>query len=277
MPVHTCAWTQAETQARDPVSRARRDGPRSPGKPATVATAVRTVRAHDYTNITQPARRKPRRKGRPTLLTPARMDLLTRATAAGLPVKQAADAAGIGRSTFLRWMALGEDAVESEHGGLLDGDSPNPYASLYARVTRARAAAVVRAHGHIEEAARGAVVSETHRTWTDPVTGEHRSEKRIRWRPTGAHPRGCSCGSTRTPSRSTSSSTRKRPASAERGETPMERALPPTSRTSRPACRRPSRSTSRRTAGPPRSDPGSELQEMSRPPNFRMAAHPRPR
>lgn len=135
------------------------------------------------THTTQPARRKPRRKGRPTLLTPARVDLLARATAAGLPMKLAADAAGIGRSTFLRWMALGEDAVESEHGGLLDVDSPNPYASLYAKVTRARAAAMARAHAHIEEAARGAVVSETHRTWTDPVTGEHRSEKRIRRRP----------------------------------------------------------------------------------------------
>ncbi|MDQ1042154.1 hypothetical protein [Streptomyces sp. V4I2] len=46
-----------------------------------------------HTNTTQPARRKPRRqKGRPSLLTPAVMDLLTRATAAGLPMKQAADA-----------------------------------------------------------------------------------------------------------------------------------------------------------------------------------------
>ncbi|MFK0113953.1 hypothetical protein [Streptomyces sp. NPDC091217] len=135
------------------------------------------------TEITQPARRKPRRRGRPTLLTGKTMELLTRATAAGLPVKQAADAAGVSRSSFLRWMAAGEDAVESEQEGRLDVDSPNPQAALYARVTRARAVAVARAHANIEEAARGAVVSETHRSWTDPVTGAHRSEKRIRRRP----------------------------------------------------------------------------------------------
>ncbi|WP_433860270.1 hypothetical protein [Streptomyces kronopolitis] len=136
---------------------------------------------NDSTNA--PARRKPRRQGRPTLLTPTVMDLLIRASAVGLPVTQAADAAGVGRSTFLRWMSRGEDAVEEKQHGHLDVNSTDPYAALYARVTRARAAAAVRATGHIEEAARGAVVSETYRTWTDPVTGEHRSERRIRRRP----------------------------------------------------------------------------------------------
>ncbi|NUK93999.1 hypothetical protein HRW16_19610 [Streptomyces lunaelactis] len=136
------------------------------------------------TNTTQPARRKPRReKGRPSLLTPAVMDLLTRATAVGLPMKQAADAAGVGRSTFLRWMRVGEDVVDAKQGGHLDVDSPDPCAALYARVTRARAAAAARSTGQIEEAARGAVVSETYRTWTDPITGETRSERRVRRRP----------------------------------------------------------------------------------------------
>ncbi|MER5873391.1 hypothetical protein [Streptomyces sp. NPDC002044] len=130
-----------------------------------------------------PARRRPRRRGRPSLLTPTVMDLLTRATSVGLPMTQAADAAGVGRSTFLRWMSRGEDVVEEKQGGHLDVNSPDPHAALYARVTRARAVSAVRATGHIEEAARGAVVSETHRTWTDPVTGEHRSERRIRRRP----------------------------------------------------------------------------------------------
>lgn len=137
-----------------------------------------------HTNTTQPARRKPRRqKGRPSLLTPAVMDLLTRATAVGLPMKQAADAAGVGRSTFLRWMRVGEDVVDEKQGGRLDVDSPDPCAALYARVTRARAAAAARATGQIEEAARGVVVSETYRTWTDPITGETRSERRVRRRP----------------------------------------------------------------------------------------------
>ncbi|MBK3540221.1 hypothetical protein JHN61_29265 [Streptomyces sp. MBT67] len=130
-----------------------------------------------------PARRRPRRRGRPSLLTPAVMDLLSRATAVGLPMTQAADAAGVGRSTFLRWMSRGEDVVEDKQHGHLDVNSPDPHAALYARVTRARAASAVRATGHIEEAARGAVVSETYRTWTDPITGEHRSERRIRRRP----------------------------------------------------------------------------------------------
>ncbi|MFE6189272.1 hypothetical protein ACFQ6U_33095 [Streptomyces sp. NPDC056465] len=137
-----------------------------------------------HTNSTEPARRKQRRQpGRPTLLTPAVTDLLTRATAVGLPMKQAAGAAGVGRSSFLRWMRVGEDVVEERQGGRLDVDSPDPCAALYARVTRARAAAVVRATGSIEEAARCAVVSETYRTWTDPITGETRSERRVRRRP----------------------------------------------------------------------------------------------
>ncbi|MFD4050174.1 hypothetical protein ACFWSF_32270 [Streptomyces sp. NPDC058611] len=137
------------------------------------------------TSTTQPTsgRRKPRRMGRSSLLTPTTMSILTRATAAGLPMKLAADAAGVGRSTFLRWMRLGEDVVEEQQGGQLDVDSTDPHAALYARVTRARAVGSLRAHGHIEEAARGAVVSETYRTWTDPITGETRSERRVRRRP----------------------------------------------------------------------------------------------
>ncbi|MCL7370435.1 hypothetical protein [Streptomyces ardesiacus] len=133
---------------------------------------------------TQPERRKRRRQpGRPTLLTPEVMDLLTRATAAGLPMKQAADAAGVGRSTFLRWMRMGEDVVDEKQDGKLDVDSPDLCAALFARVSRARAAAAARATGQIEEAARGAVVSETVRTWTDPITGEIRRERRVRRRP----------------------------------------------------------------------------------------------
>ncbi|MFH8582525.1 helix-turn-helix domain-containing protein [Streptomyces zaomyceticus] len=130
-----------------------------------------------------PACRRPRRRGRPSLLTPTVMDLLTRATAVGLPVGQAADAAGVSRSTLFRWLSRGEDVVEEKHDGQLDVNSSDPHAALYARVTRARAAAAVRTTGHIEEAARGGVVSETYRTWTDPITGEHRSERRIRRRP----------------------------------------------------------------------------------------------
>lgn len=181
------------------------------------------------TDTTQPARRKPRRKGRPTLLTPERMDLLTRATAAGLPVKTAADAAGVGRSTFLRWMRLGEDAVDSEHGGMLDVDSPNPCAALYARVTRARAAAMARAHAHIEEAARGAVVSETRRTWTDPITGEHRSERRIRRRPGDWRASAWLLVRLEPNPKSLDEQLDDEDARirAERGETPMEKALTP--------------------------------------------------
>ncbi|MFC9484613.1 hypothetical protein ACFTZM_00855 [Streptomyces hydrogenans] len=137
----------------------------------------------ETTNPQPPARRRPRRRGRPSLLTPTVMDLLTRAAVVGLPVGQAADAAGVSRATVFRWLARGEAAIEEKHDGQLDVNLPDPNAALYSRITRARAAAAVRATGHIEEAARGAVVSETYRTWTDPVTGEHRSEKRVRRRP----------------------------------------------------------------------------------------------
>jgi hypothetical protein len=181
------------------------------------------------TNTTQPARRKPRRRGRPSLLTPTTMDLLTRATAAGLPVKQAADAAGVARSTFLRWMQLGEDAVETEHDGVVDVDSPNPHVALYARVTRARALAVARAHANIEEAARGAVVSETHRSWTDPVTGEHRSERRVRRRPGDWRASAWLLVRFDPNPKSFDEQLDEEEARirAERGETPMERALTP--------------------------------------------------
>ncbi|WP_331726445.1 hypothetical protein [Streptomyces uncialis] len=111
------------------------------------------------------------------------MSLLIRATAVGPPVGQAADAAGVSRSTLFRWLSRGEGVAEEKQDGQLDVNSPGPHAALCARVTRARAAAAVRTTGHIEEAARGAVASETHWTWTDPITGEHRSERRIRRRP----------------------------------------------------------------------------------------------
>lgn len=111
------------------------------------------------------------------------MDRLAQATAVGLPMKQAADAAGVGRSTFLRWMRMGEDVVDEQQDGRLDIESPDPFAALFARVSRARARAAARATGQIAEAARGAVVSETFRTWTDPITGQTRTERRIRRRP----------------------------------------------------------------------------------------------
>ncbi|MFZ3475471.1 hypothetical protein ACODT4_41365 [Streptomyces sp. 2.9] len=111
------------------------------------------------------------------------MQMLTRATTAGMSMKLAADAAGISRSTFMRWMRKGEEVIEDEQGGRLDLHSPTPEAALFARVQMARAASAIRSHVQIEEAARGPVVSETYRTWTDPITGETRSERRIRRRP----------------------------------------------------------------------------------------------
>ncbi|MET8217872.1 hypothetical protein [Streptomyces hirsutus] len=60
---------------------------------------------------------------------------------------EAADAAGAGRSTFLRWIRIGEDVVDEKQGDHLDVDSPDPCAALFARVTRARAAAAGRLAG----------------------------------------------------------------------------------------------------------------------------------
>ncbi|MFF2778847.1 hypothetical protein ACFVU3_28560 [Streptomyces sp. NPDC058052] len=97
------------------------------------------------------------------------MDLRPRAAVVGLPIGQAAEVAGVSRATVFRWLAHGEEAIEDKHDGQLDVNSPDAYAALYSRVTRARAAADVSAAGHIEEAERGPVVSETYQTWTDPV------------------------------------------------------------------------------------------------------------
>ncbi|OKJ46822.1 hypothetical protein [Streptomyces sp. CB02115] len=61
-----------------------------------------------------------RRTGRPSLLTPERVDAIVRASAVGAATSLAAEAAGISRATLARWMGRGRDAA----GAREDGEPP---------------------------------------------------------------------------------------------------------------------------------------------------------
>jgi transposase len=52
-----------------------------------------------------------RRPGRPSLLTPERVDAVVRASAVGAATSLAAEAAGVSRATLARWMGRGRDAA----------------------------------------------------------------------------------------------------------------------------------------------------------------------
>lgn len=75
------------------------------------------------------AKAKPVHKtGRPTKLTPQVEARILKVVVEGNYAETAAEAAGIDRATFLRWMQRGRDGLE-------------PYAAFAAKVTRARAEA----------------------------------------------------------------------------------------------------------------------------------------
>ncbi|MFH8642322.1 hypothetical protein [Streptomyces goshikiensis] len=50
-----------------------------------------------------------RRPGRPSLLTPERIENIVKATAVGVTTSLAAEGAGVSRATVARWMARGRD------------------------------------------------------------------------------------------------------------------------------------------------------------------------
>ncbi len=121
-------------------------------------------------------RRKPNRRSdapaRARLLTPDVEARLIEASRAGLAVELAAINAGICKSTFLRWRALGR----TEALDRASGQEPNPeldrFVEFFENIERARAAAALAAALDIRRSSRGGIVTkETHRKF-DPHSGK---------------------------------------------------------------------------------------------------------
>jgi len=123
-----------------------------------------------------------RRPGRPSLLTPERVDAIARAAAVGVPTALAAEGAGVSRSTIDRWMARGRAAVQAREDGEPADARDDVFMELFQRVSSARAQMAARALTRVLQAGAGSlVVDERIRTWTDPVTGTEMTERLVRY------------------------------------------------------------------------------------------------
>ncbi|MFI7299231.1 hypothetical protein [Streptomyces sp. NPDC050121] len=119
------------------------------------------------------ARRPQSRGGRPRLLSDEVEARLVNASRTGIAVELAAEMAGISRTSFLRWMALGRAEIEARESGEEPDEEAEEYAALYERVRTARAHAAARAMANIRRVADGGIVTKvTTRRFRDSVTGE---------------------------------------------------------------------------------------------------------
>ncbi|MFF3843447.1 hypothetical protein [Streptomyces sp. NPDC001930] len=127
-------------------------------------------------------RRTPRR-GRPSMLTPDRIEVITHVLGIGVSVGDAAAAVGIARGTLSRWLARGRDAAEAREGGERAIPVDDPYVDLYMRASQARARMALRAVKGIMDAGMGrTVVQEQVRTWIDPDTGVEVTQRQTLYR-----------------------------------------------------------------------------------------------
>jgi len=99
-------------------------------------------------------RRRPRRPGRPTLLTPETVEQLLAALRLGAPQSLAADYIGVGESTLRRWIAMGRDEQDRVDDGEPADPAVAPHLALVLAVDRARAEAALRALAQIRKAAQ---------------------------------------------------------------------------------------------------------------------------
>ncbi|GBQ03908.1 hypothetical protein SSP531S_53870 [Streptomyces spongiicola] len=119
------------------------------------------------------ARRPNHRGGRPRLLSDEVEARLVNASRTGIAVELAAEMAGISRTSFLRWMALGRTEIEAREAGEEPDKEAEEYAALYEKVRTARAHAAARAMANIRRVADGGIVTKvTTRRFRDSVTGE---------------------------------------------------------------------------------------------------------
>ncbi|MFI7020161.1 hypothetical protein [Streptomyces sp. NPDC050164] len=127
-------------------------------------------------------RSRNRRPGRPSLLTPERVDAIVRASAVGANSFLAAEAAGVSRATLARWMARGRDAAEAREDGEPADPRDDAYVDVYRRVESARAQMATRALARVLQAGAGSLVLEERvRTYTDPVSGLDVEERQLRY------------------------------------------------------------------------------------------------
>lgn len=123
-----------------------------------------------------------RRPGRPSLLSPDRVDAIVKASAVGAATSLAAEAAGVSRATLARWIARGRDATEAHEDGIPVDPHDEPYVELHQRVERARAQMATQALARVLQAGAGSLVLEERvRTYTDPVTGLDVEERQTRY------------------------------------------------------------------------------------------------
>ncbi|WP_331721804.1 hypothetical protein OG596_38660 (plasmid) [Streptomyces sp. NBC_01102] len=123
-----------------------------------------------------------RRPGRPSLLTPERVDAIVRASAVGAATSLAAEAAGVSRATLARWMGRGRDAAEAREAGEPADPRDDAYVDLYRRVEQARARMATQALARVLQAGAGSLVLEERvRTYTDPVTGLDVEERQVHY------------------------------------------------------------------------------------------------
>ncbi|MFJ7137991.1 hypothetical protein [Streptomyces fungicidicus] len=123
-----------------------------------------------------------RRRGRPSLLTPERVEAIVAASAVGANTFLAAEAAGVSRATLARWLARGRDAAEARDAGEPAASHDDAYVDLFRRVGLARAQMATRALARVLQAGAGSLVLEERvRTYTDPVTGLDVEERQIRY------------------------------------------------------------------------------------------------
>lgn len=117
-------------------------------------------------------RRRPRKPGRPTLLTPEVEKRLVDAVRLGAPVAIAAAHAGICENSFYNWSQAGREELEARDAGEPPNPAHDPHVRLWERVVDARAAAAIRNIGQLQKAAAGGYVTEeTSRKYRDPETG----------------------------------------------------------------------------------------------------------
>ncbi|AVI00049.1 hypothetical protein C5L38_33760 (plasmid) [Streptomyces sp. WAC00288] len=125
-----------------------------------------------------------RRPGRPSLLTPERIDALVKAASVGVAQSLAAQAVGISYPTLARWMARGRAAVEAREEGQRPDPSDDPYVELHQRVHQARTRMAATSLAQILAAGSGHVVlAEQVRTYIDEETGRRIEERTTRYQP----------------------------------------------------------------------------------------------
>lgn len=104
-------------------------------------------------------RRKPRRTGRPTVLTPERRARILDLIADGNHLGTACAAVGIHRTTYYQWLSKGQDALdEAESTGQPIPDAQRVYVDFLDKVGRARARAETKAIDVVQRSMVGGFV-----------------------------------------------------------------------------------------------------------------------